>query len=311
MKENSNNFDNFIKDPIYYPAYSVISGNSTRKKRKYSLNYDINNSEIRDSFDEYYLRFYENEYNFNDKVNENYSLIKLYNLSEKSVSNGKLYELKNKKENVQKKENQNQRYGRKTKNSIEKGIHNKYTSDNIIRKCKSVLLKILSNLINNRIKDFYYKSGNYTIKRNRLMKINQSQVANSNVKFNQQFLYKKLKDIFSDDVSAKCTRYSKDHNKKLINNLLNEKDKIKKKYFSDFLNLTFLECVQHLRGSIMIPCLYGLKNYDEVCEELKGDEDYKETFRCYIDNYEKIIKNKKSRKKCGKPIIKKIFKISK
>ena len=89
MKENSNNFDNFIKDPIYYPAYSVISGNSTRKKRKYSLNYDIINSEIRDSFDEYYLRFYENEYNFNDKVNENYSLIRLYNLSEKSVSNGK------------------------------------------------------------------------------------------------------------------------------------------------------------------------------------------------------------------------------
>ena len=72
-------------------------------------------------------------------------------MPEKSVSNGKLYELKNKKEN------QNQRYGRKTKNSIEKGIHNKYTSDNIIRKCKSVLLKILSNLINNRIKDFYYK----------------------------------------------------------------------------------------------------------------------------------------------------------
>ena len=49
------------------------------------------------------------------------------------------------------------------------------------------------------------------------MKIKQSQVANSNVKFNQQFLYKKLKDIFSEDVSAKCTRYSKDHNKKLIN----------------------------------------------------------------------------------------------
>lgn len=62
------------------------------------------------------------------------------------------------------------------------------------------------------------------------MKINQSQVVNSNVKFNQQFLYKKLKDIFSEDVSAKCTRYNKDHNKKLINSLLNEKDKIKKKY---------------------------------------------------------------------------------
>ena len=170
MKENNISFEKyFIKDPIYYPAFSIISGNSTRKRRKNSLNYDINNSEIRDSFDKYYLRFYEDEYNINGKVNDNYSLIKLYNMSDKSVSNGKLYEIKNKKENVQKNEKKNQKYGRKTNNSNEKGIHDKYTSDNIIRKCKSVLLKILSNLINNRIKDFYYKSGNYTIKRNRLM----------------------------------------------------------------------------------------------------------------------------------------------
>ena len=127
------------------------------------------------------------------------------------------------------------------------------------------------------------------------MKMKQYQVANSKVQFNQQFLYRKLKDIFSENLSSKCTRYSLDHNKILINKLLNDKDKVKRKIFKDLFNLTFLECIEHFRGSKTIPCLYDLKSLDEVCEEFE-DEDYKESFKCYIDNYETIIINKKSRR---------------
>lgn len=115
------------------------------------------------------------------------------------------------------------------------------------------------------------------------MKMNQFQVVNSNIKFNQEFLYKKIKDIFSEKLSSRCTTYSKEHNKILINYLLNEKDKVKKKIFEEILNLTFLDCLKHFRGEEIFSCLKDLKNYDEVCEEFK-DESYKESFRDYIDN---------------------------
>ena len=128
------------------------------------------------------------------------------------------------------------------------------------------------------------------------MKMNQSQIINSRVKYNQSFLYKTLKEIFSENLSLRCSKYKIDHNKNLINELLNEKDKIKQIFFNDLFSLTFLDCINHFRGSKNIYCLEGLPNYNEICQNLNGDDDYKESFKCYIDNFENIIKNKKSRK---------------
>ena len=300
MKEDSIFLEkNSLKEPMSYPAYSINSGNTSRKRRKFCLNFDINNSEIKDTFDEYYLRNIEIENNNNNNHPESVSNFKLFNLSDISNFEYKISEKKNKQKEKEKKENDKSsiiKFGRKRKDSSEKGVHNKYSSDNVIRKCKSVLIQIISSFINNKIKEIYGNDSNYRPKINRLMKMNHFQVMNSNVKFNQQFLYRQLKDIFSEKTSAKCTRFSEDHNRQLINSLLNDEDKIKKKLFSDILNLTFLDCIQHFRGSKTIPCLCDLKNYDEVCDELEGDEYYKESFRCYIDNFEKIIKNKKSRR---------------
>ena len=186
--------------------------------------------------------------------------------------------------------------GRKKKNSYETGNHNKYTSDNIIRKCKTVLINVLFNFINKKIKDIYKKSLENSSNTKKLMKMNQSQIINSRVKYNQSFLYKTLKEIFSENLSLRCSKYKIDHNKNLINELLNEKDKIKQIFFNDLFSLTFLDCINHFRGSKNIYCLEGLPNYNEICQNLNGDDDYKESFKCYIDNFENIIKNKKSRK---------------
>ena len=301
MKENSIISEkNYLKDGIYYPAYSINSGIISRKRRKYSLNYDVNNSDIRDTFDEYFLKnFVENNNINNDYQQETNSNLKLYDYSYKNESESKINEIKHKK----KKDNKDKKlkkeglkhFGRKKKNSNEKGIHDKYSSDNIIRKCKAILLQILTKLINDKIKEIYGKEKNYNIKRNRLKKMNQFQVVNSNVKYNQQFLNRKLKDIFSEKISSRCTTYSEDHNKQLINSLLNDEDKRKRKIFNDIFNLSFLECLKHFRGSIIIPCLYDLKKYNEIVDEIK-DEDYKESFKCYIENFEEIIKNKKPRR---------------
>ena len=128
------------------------------------------------------------------------------------------------------------------------------------------------------------------------MIINRQQIISSTVKFNQAFLNKTLKEIFSVNISSRCYKHPVDHNKKLILELTDEKDKQKSKFFNDLFNLTFLDCIKHLRGDKNIYCLEGLKNIKEVCKGLKGDEDYKESFRAYIDNFENFINNKKSRK---------------
>ena len=186
--------------------------------------------------------------------------------------------------------------GRKKKNSFEVGNHNKYTADNIIRKCKTVIINILFNFINKIIKDTYKKGYENSWGHKKLMKMNQSQIISSSVKDNKSFLNKKLKDIFSENLSTRCRNFKVDHNKNLINELLNEKDKIRQLFFTDLFNLTFLDCIEHFRGSKNIYCLEGLPNYNEISEKLNGDEDYKESFRCYIDNFESIIQNKKPRK---------------
>ena len=71
----------------------------------------------------------------------------------------------------------------------------------------------------------------------------------------------------------------------LLCDLLNEKVKEKRKFFDNLLNLTFIDCIKHLRGDKNINCLEGLPNIDKICNGIKGDEDYKESFKCYIDNF--------------------------
>ena len=116
---------------------------------------------------------------------------------------------------------------------------------------------------------------------------------------------KKLKDIFSQEISTKYCNFSPEHNKKIIDSLVEEKDDAKKSYFVELFNLTFSDCLKHFRGDTCLEELKGFKNLDSVkdeivnkCEE-KGEE-YFELFAYYIKNYEKLV-NKKT-KKSGKDL---------
>lgn len=243
------------------------------------ISYESDKNEMKDSVD--FLPFFVNS----DRKSDNQS-IRLLNFSLCNKNLDFLFE-----------KNKNKRTGRKSKDSKEKGLHNKYTSDNMIKKCKTVTLKILANLINKKIKEVFHTN------QKRLMKMNQQQIINSHVNYNKLFLYKKLKDIFSENLSSKCKRYPNDYNRKLINELLNQKDKNKKIFFFDIFNLTFLDCIEHFSGSKKIYCLQDLEKLDDVCESLGEDENYKESFRCYIENFKTIIEKKKPRGK-SKPKIK-------
>ena len=189
------------------------------------------------------------------------------------------------------------KFGRKKKNSKETGKHNKYSGDNLIRKCKGTLLHYLYLLINHLIKENYKNDLNYNEKTKKLLKINQFQIINSDVEYNKKFIYKTLKDIFSENISLRCSRYNLDHNKKLIKSLINDKDKEKRKLFEKIFSLTFLQCLKHFRGSEKIKELENLTKYEDVCKTMEEDEDYLYTFKYYIENYEKIMDKKKSRNK--------------
>ena len=59
---------------------------------------------------------------------------------------------------------------------------------------------------------------------------------------------KTLKDIFSQDISERFCKYSLDHNKRVIESLISEKEEIKRNYFINLFNLTFRDCLMNLNG---------------------------------------------------------------
>lgn len=171
--------------------------------------------------------------------------------------------------------------------------HNKYSDDNIRRKIKHIILKNILDFINKKIEiiDTNINRGIFTKK---LMTIQQRQISNATILFNKKFLYKKLKDIFSVDISKRYTNYLPEHNKNLITSLINDEDCIKSDYFKGLFDLSFLDCLEHFRGSKHNYYLKGLDNFEEEMNKL-GEKDYINTVRTYMYHYENIINNKKER----------------
>lgn len=179
------------------------------------------------------------------------------------------------------------------------GIHNKYSSDNLFRKVKSFLLMNLIEFINNLIKKIYNGNIGNGMLAKKLIKITKEK--KPTVKENKDFIYKTLKEILSADVSKKITYYFKEHNKKLINELLNEEDKEKRKIFEKIFSLTFLECLDHFIGKKQFKELDGLKKFDKTFEN--EEKDYFDCIKEYALNFEKYIMNQKSRNRGKKCVI--------
>ena len=183
--------------------------------------------------------------------------------------------------------------GRKSKNSNEKGIHNKYSQDNIIRKIKCTLLNYIFIFINNTIKNIYDNKIGEGILKKQLKKMNQNQIIDTSG--NKIFLYKNLQEIFSEDLSTKYTCYKFNHNRKLIENLLNEKDKEKKIKFEKLFSLTFFDCLMHFRKSQYFEELEGLELLDDAVHKFENDDEYIQLFEYYVNHFEETINKKRTR----------------
>lgn len=200
--------------------------------------------------------------------------------------------------------NKNIKLGRKTKDDKTEREHNRCTDDNLIKKCKHIVIDSIMVFINEKIKILYNNNIGNSIFKKQLLMLNKDQKSNGNAKYNKDFLQKTLREIFSEDISTKYSNYNSDHNKVLIETLINEKNEEKRNYFQKLFSLTFLQCLKHFRKSEYIEELNGLQLFQEFKNGLNDDnkndnahDDYKILLEFYINSLEDIIMRKKSRKR--------------
>ena len=189
--------------------------------------------------------------------------------------------------------------GRKKKSENAKSEHNKFSDDILRRKVKCIILKKLMKFINEKIYKMYDGNIGHNIFKKELLTINGNQNSNATIRFNQNFLHKKLGDIFSEKISTKYSNFDANHNKYLIQDLMNEEDEKKRKFFNNYFNLTFLQCLRHYIGEESIDVLNGLTCFNDEKNTIDEDEEYIEILDQYIKTYEKRIMKKKERPKRG------------
>ena len=200
-----------------------------------------------------------------------------------------------------------ERKRKREKNDNSNKVHNKFSDDNVRRKVKRIVFTHLLKYINKQIKIKYNGKIGKGIYKKELQILNQAQIINSNATFNKELLNKTLYDIFSDKISSRYTNYPKDHNKVIIERLINEKDTEKRSYFQNLFNLTFLDCLEYLSGDKYFEQLNGLELFSEF-KEIKQDylkkyddgEEYVKILKYHLKEYKNIINNKSSRESSKK-----------
>ncbi len=186
--------------------------------------------------------------------------------------------------------------GRKTERTEVSNPHNKFADDNLRKKSKHIILSEILTFLNSKLKEIYKDNIGNGILLKQLLTLNHKQKANIIVNDNKQFLQKTLQEIFSDDISRRYTNFPSDHNKNLINRLLEEDDEEKRKYFNTLFKLTFSEVLCHFQGKQIIKELVGLRTYKEALKNYETEKDYYENLKYHLTNFEEIINSKKSRR---------------
>ena len=179
-----------------------------------------------------------------------------------------------------------------------KKTHTKFSYDNLKRESKHLVIENVIKFINRKIYEAYNGKIGEGLFKMELMKLNQEQKKNSKVEFNQKFLNMTLKEILSQNITKRIKFYNEDHNKQVINKLIEEKQDIFEKIF----NLTFIDCLEHFIGNKKIEELNGLTLFSEIKEEIleknKNDgESYYKNLEYFMKEYKEKINNAKPKKR--------------
>lgn len=190
--------------------------------------------------------------------------------------------------------------GRKKKGeNIKNTGHTRFWDDNSRRKIKGMIIRELLRFINKKIQSIYKNNIGEGLVTKKLMKQSQKQISNATIQFNLDFLHKTLGEIFSEDITGRVTNFAKDKNKKLIQELINEKDEEKRTFFQGLFNVTFYECLQYFRDDNEIHNKYlkGFIKFSDLEESLiqKEGKQYADHLKEYLKNYEIILNRKNPR----------------
>ena len=183
------------------------------------------------------------------------------------------------------------------------------SSDKFIKKIRIMILNAIFNFINEKIKICFNNNIGKGICIKQFIPINKAALSHSSVEYDKEFLNKKLKEIFSS-ISNKFTNILNTKNKELIEYLINIEDK--GKYFQELFELSFLDCLEHIRGSKKSELLNDLPNVDNILiQDGKNiNEDELNIYKNIINKYEAIIEHKKTRDKKSKKSKNIYFKIN-
>jgi len=251
--------------------------------------------------------------NNNDTISNEYKISNFYFdlISKKNSGNLQLNHNNTKDKNNLNGNKESKKRGRKRKRSDinesdkkeknkDSNTHDRYSDDNMRKKCKNIILKFALEFLNKKIKEQYDNNIGRGKFRKELKILNQDEKVNSTVNIEKSFLFKTLKDIFSENISARLSNFQKNHNKLLIESLITEKDEEKKQYFIKLFNITFLDCLKYFRGEETgIGELEGFKTISSIKNTLieEQGEEYFELFMYYLKNFKDIIESKKARNK--------------
>lgn len=158
--------------------------------------------------------------------------------------------------------------------------HTKFSSDNIIRKVKRNFVDKCLNYINNKYKNLKGKKLLYRISPKETIEIS--------IEKNLKWFNLKIKDIFSYELSNKCSTKEKDYNKKQIQKIYKEgiqemiiifETKVRD-IFNDYINDVKREGFDTLKDDVLM-----------IKEKMKKEENADETdINNYINEYIKIAK---------------------
>ena len=174
---------------------------------------------------------------------------------------------------------------------------NNYPLNYLIRRAKKIIFDTLLKYDNDVISKVYNNNIGYGINTKKILRIKHFQIQNTNTNFNKKLLNTTQGIIFSSEISTRYTNYPRNHNKILINKLLNEENVEKRKIFNDLFSKTFLECIENLVGKRKTESLKGLdKYYEKEMMELDEEENFKELLKKIINDLNNIFEKKKPRK---------------
>ena len=190
--------------------------------------------------------------------------------SEKKYSNMSVRNIKNKIFNITKKAKINKiknlntdktDYSTIKETKINNFINEIYIPDIFVKKIKMLVLKKSYNFINEKLIKIFNNNIGKGICIKQLLPINKFVLYHSSVEEDKEFLNKKLKEIFSS-ISNKYTSVLNTKNKNLIDDLINLEEH--GKYFKELFELSFLDCLEHIRGTKNSELLDELPKIDDI-----------------------------------------------